>query len=68
MGKGAAHLDCEQVLMHPLLHLAKKGLIRLFDGLNICVLQILGDDTVVLRSLKMKGSTIVLKVIAHILT
>ena len=67
MGKGAAHLDCEQVLMHQLLHLAKKGIIRLSDGLTIWV-QILGDATGVWRSLKMNGTTICLKVIAHILT
>ena len=67
MGKGAARLDCKQVLMHQLLHLAKKVLIWLFDGLTIWV-QTLGDATGVWRSLKMNGITQVLKVIAHILT
>ena len=67
MGKGAAHLHCEQFFMYRLLHLAKKGLIRLFDGLTIMV-QILGDVTGVWRRLKMNGTTIILKVIAHILT
>jgi hypothetical protein len=67
MGKGAAYLDCEQVLMHRLLHLAKKGLIRLSDGLTIWV-QLLGDATGVWRSLKMNGTTIALKVITDILT
>ena len=62
LGKGAAHMDSEKVLIHQLQYLARKGHILLDDGLTIWV-QILGDATGVWRSLKMNGTTIVLKVI-----
>jgi len=62
LGKGAAHMDCKLVLIDQLLYLSRKGLISLADGLTIWV-QILGDATGVWRSLKMNGTTIVLKVI-----
>ena len=62
LGKGAAHMDCKLVLINQLLYLSRKGLISLADGLTIWV-QILGDATGVWRSLKMNGTTIVLKVI-----
>jgi hypothetical protein len=61
LGKGAAHMDCKLVLIDQILFLSRKGLISLVDGLTIWV-QILGDATGVWRSLKMNGTTIVLKV------
>jgi hypothetical protein len=61
LGKGAAHMDCKKVLIDQLRALAKAGLINLVEGATIWV-QILGDATGIWRSLKMNGTTIVLKV------
>jgi len=61
MGKGAARMDCKNVLIDQLQALARAGLITIVEGDTIWV-QILGDATGIWRSLKMNGTTIVLKV------
>jgi len=62
MGKGAARMDIKKVLIDQLLFLFKSGLLNLEEGVTIWV-QILGDATGIWRSLKMNGTTIVLKVL-----
>jgi len=61
MGKGAAYMECKAVLYDQLLVLPKAGIINFVEGDTIGV-QILGDATEIWRSLKMNGTTIVLKV------
>ena len=61
MGNGAAYMECKAVLVDQLRALRKAGLINLVEGDTIWV-QILGDATGIWRSLKMNGTTIVLKV------
>ena len=62
LGKGAAFMDCRLILIDQLQALFKSGLIDLEEGITIWV-QILGDATGIWRSLKMNGTTLVLKVI-----
>jgi hypothetical protein len=64
IGKGTAKMDCEQVLIHQILYLSKRGMISLAEVLTIW-LQILGDATGVWQTLKMNDTAIVLKVASN---
>ena len=59
---GSAWLDPEAVLIKRIEELAEKGLLHLIHGMTIRV-QLLGDASTVWKSMKVNGTTMVLKVL-----